>query len=99
MAKLGLLASVSTLVGALTFAMIRSTPTAEAGDACKAKEFKTVLVKEACAKGGQKEAKAVMKAWMKEKKLKSCNECHSQLAPNYTLKPDGLEQFKKLGGK
>ena len=99
MAKLGLLASVTTIVGALTFAMISSTPPAEAGGACKAKEFKTVLVKEACAKGGQKEAKAVMKKWMKDQKLKSCNQCHSKLAPSYTLKPDGLEQYKKLGGK
>jgi hypothetical protein len=40
-----------------------------------------------------------MKAFMKEKKLKSCNECHSKLAPSYELKPDGLEKFKKLGGK
>ena len=40
-----------------------------------------------------------MKAWMKEKKLKSCNQCHTKLAPKYELKADGVEQFKKLGGK
>ena len=40
-----------------------------------------------------------MKAFMKEKKLKSCNACHKKLAPKYELKDDALEQFKKLGGK
>ena len=63
------------------------------------KDFKTEMVKEACAKGGQKEAKEVMKAWNKEKKIKTCNQCHEKLAPKYELKDDGLEQFKKLGGK
>ena len=48
---------------------------------------------------GQKEAKEVMKTWNKEKKIKSCNQCHEKLAPKYELKADGLEQFKKLGGK
>jgi len=28
----------------------------------------------------------VMKAFMKEKKIKSCNVCHSKLAPKYDLK-------------
>jgi NAD-dependent SIR2 family protein deacetylase len=56
-------------------------------------------VKKACEKGGQKEAKEAMKAFMKEKKIKSCNECHSKLAPKYELKTDALEKFQKLGGK
>jgi NAD-dependent SIR2 family protein deacetylase len=63
------------------------------------KEFKTKMVKEACAKGGQKAAKEAMKAWNKEKKIKSCNQCHSKLAPNYELKKDGVDQFAKLGGE
>ena len=96
MAKLGLFASVAAMLGALMFANV-STPSA--GTPCVAKEFKTELVKNACTKGGQKEAKDVMKAWNKEKKIKSCNQCHEKLAPNYELKKDGLEQFKKLGGK
>jgi hypothetical protein len=97
MAKLGLFATVAAIIGALTFANV-STP--EAADTpCVSKEFKTELVKAACAKGGQKEAKDVMKAWNKEKKIKSCNQCHEKLAPKYELKADGLEQFKKLGGK
>jgi hypothetical protein len=98
MAKLGLFATVAAIIGALTFANM-SAPSAGDAPACVAKEFKTEMVKAACAKGGQKEAKDVMKAWNKEKKIKSCNQCHEKLAPSYELKKDGLEQFKKLGGK
>ncbi len=103
--KLGLLASSTVLVGALagilTFGAVStvSTPTADAADKCQRSDFKTELVKQACEKGGQKAAKDAMKAWMKEKKLKSCNQCHAKLAPTYELKADGVEQFKKLGGK
>lgn len=99
MAKLGLFASIATIVGALTFAAIRTTTSAEAAEKCKTTTFKTEMVKAACEKGGQKEAKDVMKKWMKEKKLKSCNQCHAKLAPSYELKADGVEQFSKLGGK
>lgn len=97
MAKLGIFASIATIVAALTFANL-STPDA-ADKPCVTKEFKTQLVKDACTKGGQKLAKDVMKKWNKEKKIKSCNQCHTKLAPNYELKADGLEQYKKLGGK
>jgi hypothetical protein len=96
MAKLGLFAAVAAMIGAL---MLTNVSTPSADTPCVAKEFKTELVKNACAKGGQKEAKDVMKAWNKEKKIKSCNQCHTKLAPSYELKKDGLEQYKKLGGK
>lgn len=98
MVKLGLFATIAAIIGSLTFANM-STP--QAGDAapCVTKDFKTEMVKTACAKGGQKEAKEVMKAWNKDKKIKSCNQCHTKLAPKYELKADGLEQFTKLGGK
>ena len=105
MAKLGLIASstllVGILAGAFTFATVStvSTPSADAADKCQRSDFKTEMVKQACTTGGQKAAKDAMKAWMKEKKLKSCNQCHSKLAPTYELKADGVEQFKKLGGK
>lgn len=101
MSKLGLFATLTAVVGALTFATL-SAPAVAAdapAGACVHKEFKTELVKQACEKGGQKEAKEVMKAFMKEKKLKSCNECHSKLAPKYELKADGHDKFTKLGGK
>ena len=97
MAKLGLLTTLAAIIGVLTFANV-SAP--EAADTpCVTKDFKTELVKNACTKGGQKEAKDVMKKWNKEKKIKSCNQCHEKLAPKYELKADGLEQYKKLGGK
>jgi hypothetical protein len=97
MAKLGLLATLGAIIGALTFASMSSS---DAGDApCVHKDFKTEMVKTACEKGGQKQAKADMQKFNKEKKIKSCNQCHTKLAPNYELKKDALEQFAKLGGK
>ena len=98
MAKLGLFAMVTAMFGALMFANM-SSPAADTPTPCVTKDFKTELVKAACTKGGQKEAKDVMKAWNKEKKIKSCNQCHDKLAPKYELKADGLDQFHKLGGK
>jgi len=98
MSKLGLFATLTALIGALTFATVTASAE-DAPAACVHTEFKTELVKEACAKGGQKEAKDVMKTFMKEKKMKSCNDCHAKLAPKYELKADGLEKFQKSGGK
>ncbi|HEX2686913.1 MAG TPA: hypothetical protein VHN14_09855 [Kofleriaceae bacterium] len=98
MSKLGLFATITATISALTFATL--TPSAQAdGTVCVHTEFKTELVKQACTKGGQKEAKDAMKAFMKDKKIKSCNECHEKLAPKYELKSDGLAKFQKLGGK
>ena len=99
--KIALFAPLSIIAGALTFAMVTAAaPTpVDAADACQHTDLKTEMVKAACAKGGQKEAKEVMKKFMKDAKIKSCNACHSKLAPKYDLKPDGLEQFKKAGGK
>lgn len=98
MAKIGLFVTLSAMISALTFATMREG-SAEAGGNCVRKDFKTEMVKAACAKGGQTEAKDVMKKFQKDHKIKSCNDCHSKLAPNYELKADGLEQFKKAGGK
>jgi len=100
MFKLGLFASLLSIASVLTLA----TYSASANDApaaapCVHTNFKTELVKDACAKGGQKAAKDAMKIFMKEKKIKSCNQCHSKLAPKYDLKPDGLEQYQKAGGR
>jgi hypothetical protein len=100
MSKFGLFASALSIIGVLTVVTFSaSAEDAPSPAACVHKEFKTELVKSACAKGGQAEAKTVMKAFMKEKKIKSCNVCHSKLAPKYDLKNDALEQFQKAGGK
>lgn len=100
MSKFGLFASALSIIGVLTVVTFSaSAEDAPSPAACVHKEFKTELVKSACAKGGQAEAKTVMKAFMKEKKIKSCNQCHSKLAPKYELKADALDQFTKAGGK
>ena len=96
MNKLAILTSIAAFV-----ALTGATMSAKAGDPapCQHKEFKTELVKAACEKGGQAAAKQAMKDFNKQHNIKSCNKCHSKLAPGYELKPDGLEQFTKLGGK
>ena len=114
MTKLGLLASITTLIGAFAFATFTSStasadlapPPPAKSDvtpcAHKAEELKTDLVKKACADGGQPAAKDAMKKFMKGAKIKSCNQCHSSLAdgkPPYALKDDAYDQFKTAGGK
>lgn len=99
MAKLGVFATLAAIVGALTFASMSSSTADDKKNDCARKDYKTEMVKQACEKGGQKEAKAAMQAFNKEKKLKSCNGCHTKLAPKYELKADAVEQFAKLGGK
>ncbi|MGE0546481.1 MAG: hypothetical protein AB7O24_03345 [Kofleriaceae bacterium] len=97
MAKLRYLAALTGFAGVLSFVL--AAPPAEAGDPCKRKDFKTAMVRDACTKGGQKAAKDVMKAYSKEKKIKSCNLCHDKLAPSYSLKPDAYDLFVKNGGQ
>jgi hypothetical protein len=98
MTKFGMFTSVTALVTGLGIAAMSSSD-AVAEDACQHKDFKTEMVKSACTNGGQKAAKDAMKKFMKDAKIKSCNQCHSKLAPTYELKPDALDQFKKAGGK
>ena len=66
---------------------------------CITKNFSTEMYKNACAKGGQKSAKATAKLFGKEKKIKTCSHCHEKLAPQYQLKKNALKQFKKIGGR
>ncbi len=100
MSKLGIFASLAALVLSIGFATLSSTSANAGGPTpCVHKEFKTELVKAACAKGGQAEAKIQMKTFQKEHKLESCNSCHKKLAPNYELKEDAFEKFTKAGGK
>lgn len=98
MKKLGIL----SLIAAAALAVATFTTRADADDAaCKRKDFKTELVKQACTgpKGSQEAAKDAMKKFMKDKGIKSCNECHSKLAPDYPLKDTGLKEFTDKGGK
>ena len=98
MRKLTFFASIATIVASLGLATLTSSD-AQAVTPCVTKEFKTKLAADACAKGGQPAAKDAMKKFMKDAKIKSCNQCHTKLAPKYELKADGLDQFKKLGGE
>jgi hypothetical protein len=95
MAKLGIFASILTILGTLAIA----SAGADKPDPCQHKDFKTELAKDACDKGGQPAAKEAMKKFMKDAKIKSCNQCHTKLAPTYELKADAVDQFKKAGGK
>ena len=96
MAKLGILASIAMMIGVLSFSTVRSADAD--GDACQHKEQKTEMMKDACKKG-QGAAKDAMKAFMKKAGIKSCNQCHSKLAPSYDNKPSAFDDFKKAGGK
>jgi hypothetical protein len=98
MAKLGIFASIATIIVSLGIASLTSTD-AQAVTPCVTKDFKTEIAKNACEKGGQPAAKDAMKKFMKDAKIKSCNNCHAKLAPKYELKTDGLDKFKKAGGK
>jgi len=103
MAKLGLISSLVALVAALTFASMSAS--AEDVTPCKRTDFKTALVKDACTKGfgdkkaGQEAAKEAMKKFNKDNNIKSCNDCHSKLAPSYDLKDTALKHYQELGGK
>jgi hypothetical protein len=96
MTRFVLISSIACIFAAL---FVARAPSSDAAAACSRKDFKTELVGRACEKGGQQAAKEAMKTFNKEKKIKSCNQCHDKLAPGYELKPDAYEQFTKLGGK
>ena len=75
---------------------------------CARTTFKTQLVKNACAKGGQKAAKKALQAWVKANKVAykektgkglTCKTCHSKLGGDFPLNGEGLKIFKEYGGK
>jgi hypothetical protein len=70
------------------------------GKDCDRKVFQTKLCKDACEKGGQKEAKKAMRAFVKQaKKITgdkiACGTCHAKLSNGYPLKKEGLLLFRK----
>jgi Fe-S oxidoreductase len=92
------------LAAACSLFLIAVPRMAQAGVPCVRKEFRTTTIKDACTKGGQDEAKKVMKKFLSTAKAKNpsvtdCKSCHSALSPNYPLTPDALEKFKIVGGK
>jgi len=106
MVKLGLLATVFGTIAALAVATLSPSPANADPSPCQRKEaeFKTEMVKAACLgtkdkPGNQEAAKDAMKKFNKDHNIKSCNECHSKLAPTYELKDTGLKRYQELGGK
>ena len=73
------------------------------------KGIKTQMVKAACEKGGQDEAKKQMIAFVSKNaekgqkltntKFFTCNACHQNLEPNYDRKAEAYDLYTKLGGK
>lgn len=103
MAKLGIFASILSICAAIGFATVSSAPVDAAGE-CKRTDFKTKMVKEACAAGGQKAAKDAMKAYLKtaktkDKAIKDCATCHTKVGGEFPLKKDAIELFKSGGGE
>ena len=71
----------------------------EKPDPCTAKDFKFPAVKKACAEGGRKAAKDLMKSLVKKAKEAgqdiNCKSCHSDLK-TFELKDNAVEDLKKL---
>ena len=88
------------LAGASLAVFSMSAPQeADAGKACARTEFKTELIKNACKKGGQSEAKKAMRTFMKKAKKATkekitCSSCHTKSSGDYPLKKDGLKRYK-----
>lgn len=62
------------------------------------------MVRDACARGGQAEAKKVMKASLynfkaKAREVTGCKSCHTALSPDFKLTSNALELYTKGGGK
>lgn len=94
------------LVTVLTL-MLAPTARSAAPTPCVAKTFDTEMVRAACAKGGQDEARKQMSAFMLKQAPKpeagkpamTCKACHSSLAPKFEKTADALSFYKALGGK
>ncbi len=100
MKKLALIILAGASVAVLSLSAPQSV---EAGKACARTEFKTKLIQNACKKD-QKAAKKAMKKFVKEAKKASgekvtCKTCHTKTSGKYPLKKEGLDLFKKWGGK
>ncbi|HUQ03060.1 MAG TPA: hypothetical protein VM261_11245 [Kofleriaceae bacterium] len=102
MAKLGFASIITAFVA--TLAIVGFTAeSASAGKPCSRAKTETKFLGDACKKGGQDEAKKVMKAFLKDYKKANpsatCNTCHTKVGGAYPLKPDGLQKAKDAGMK
>jgi hypothetical protein len=92
------------VASAAIFSLTAAPQESIAGDPYVRKEFKTTLIKDACTKDGEDEAKKVMRKFLSTAKTKvpevqDCKSCHSTLTLDWKLTPNALELFQKAGGK
>ena len=102
MAKLGFASIIAAFVATLAIVGVTAND-ASAGKPCSRAKPETKFLGDACKKGGQDEAKKVMKGFLKEYKktvpAATCNTCHSKVGGAYPLKPDGAQKAKDAGMK
>ncbi|MDC0669276.1 hypothetical protein [Nannocystis radixulma] len=103
MKKLAFFTLAAAAVGPLVLTSVSQDAQADGG-ACVRTQFKTTSIKDACTKGGQAEAKKVMKKFMatakvKVAEVKDCKSCHTTLTQDWKLTDNALELFIKAGGK
>lgn len=97
------------LVATLLAIGVSTAAVRTSGPACAQTEFKTQMIKAACAASGQDEAKKQMIAFvakngskgekLTKSKIFTCNACHEKLDPNFERKAEAYDLFTKLGGK
>lgn len=102
MAKLGFASIVAAFVATLALVGVTAED-ASAGKPCATAKPKTKFLADACKKGGQDEAKKVMKGFLKEYKktnpTATCNTCHTKVGGAYPLKPDAHKTASEAGMK
>jgi Na+-transporting NADH:ubiquinone oxidoreductase subunit NqrF len=97
-------ATIATLTLSLALGsavLLSAGPAAAGDDKCTIAVKGNSLPAKACAKGGRKEARTVMKEMVAKAKTKgvnyACENCHQDLTTNnYDLTKDALENYKKL---
>lgn len=100
---------IKVLLAAVLALVVAPVAGRAGGPPCAQTEFKTEMIKAACAKGGQDEAKKEMIAFVAKNdskgqkliksKIFTCNACHEKLDPNFERKPTAYDLYKQLGGK
>lgn len=99
--RLATLATLSLSLALGSAVLLRSSRAAAGDEKCTIAVKGGSPVARACAKGGRKEARNVMKTMVTAAKAKgvnhSCENCHQDATTNnYELTKDALENFKKL---
>jgi hypothetical protein len=87
------------LSSVFTAGLVVSSASADGPKPCLKANYEIAQVKAACDKGGQDEAKKMMKALTDKAKAAGkeikCNSCHENLK-DYKLTPNGMADLKKM---